>query len=325
MRALIRTGDKAPQTLTLDPHHPETSPATHPECYIIRTKATALTREELTWPEPKLPDMAVPGFDLAGEVVSVPKEGGQHSFKPGDEIYALTTFTWKGNAREMTVGHESELARKPRNLSWEEAASVPLSALSAYQALFVHGQLTWPNEGKNLGRRVLVTAASGGVGLWGVQLAHQAGAEVVGTCGAGNVDMVKSLGADFVLDYKKTNLLEWVSADRAARGFDVILDCIGGVTLTEAWRCAREGGRVVSVAEPPEQKRPGGGVGEGVQGIWFIVKANGAQLAEVTELIEQQRCKAVVDSVYELEQFEAAFEKLEKGHARGKIVLRVSS
>lgn len=325
MRALIRTGDKSAETLTLDPNRPEPTSTDHPECYIVRTKACALTRQELTWPEPKVPDVPVPGLDLAGEIISVPKSQGMHKFAPGEGVYALTTFTWEGNARDITVAHERELAPKPKGLSWEETASVPLSALSAYQGLFIHGALKSPKEGKNPGKRVLITAASGGVGLWGVQLAHQAGADVVGTCGTSNVDFVKSLGADTVLDYRKVDLLEWVSVDRAARGFDVVLDCIGGATLTAAWKCAREGGKVVSIAEPPDPKNPEQGVAGGVKGVWFIVEPNGAQLAEVTDLLEQKKCQAVVHSVYELEQFKEAFKKLEEGHAKGKIILRVSA
>ena len=325
MRAIIRTGDKSPETLTLDPHHPEPKSADHPECYIVRSKAAALTREELTWPEPKGPDVPVPGLDLAGEIISIPTKAGHHTFKPGDEVYALTTFTWQGHARDITVAHENELAPKPKNLGWEEAASVPLSALSAYQALFVHGALTPPKIGGNPGKRVLVTAASGGVGLWGVQLACEAGVEVVGTCGASNVDFVKDLGAETVLDYRKTDLSEWVSVDRASRGFDVVLDCIGGADLTKAWKCARDGAKVISVAEPPDPRKPVDGVAQDVQGIWFIVTPSGAQLVEVTDLLERNKCKAVVDSVYELEQFAAAFEKLEKGHSRGKIVLKIHS
>ncbi|KAF2443974.1 alcohol dehydrogenase [Karstenula rhodostoma CBS 690.94] len=296
MRALIRTGDKSPQTLRLDPNYPEPTPTDHPGSYIIRTKACALTRQELTWPEPKTPDTSVPGLDFAGEIISAPKSQGEHKFKPGEHVYALTTFTWEGNARDITAAHENELALKPKGLSWEETASIPLSALSAYQGLFVHGALKPPKEGNNLGKRVLVTAAFGGVGLWGVQLAHQADAEVVGTCGTSNVEFVKSLGVDTVLDYRKVDLLEW---------------------------CARERGKVVSVAEPPDPKKPEDGVADGVQGVWFIVEPNGAQLAEVTNLLEQNKCQAIVNSVYELEQFEEAFKKLEAGHAKGKIILRV--
>ena len=321
MRAVIREGD--PKVLSLDLNHPPPSSAEYPDCYIIRTKATALTRGELIWPEPLTPDIPVPGFDLAGEIISIPTAAGKWAFKPGDEVYALTTFSWKGNAREISIGHERELALKPKNLSWAETATVPLSALSAWEALFVHGNLDAPKTGNNSGKRVLITAASGSVGVWGVQLAHEAGVEVVGTCGTSNVEFVKSLGADIVLDYNKTNLLDWVDEDFDARGFDVVFDCIGGQTLTDAWKCAKKDGKVISVAEPPDPKKPAEGVAEGVEGVWFIVKANGAALAEITTLIEEGKCKPVVDSVYALEQFKEAFARLESGHAKGKIVLSV--
>lgn len=324
MRALIRTG--SPKTLTLSTTHPEPTSTEYPTAYIIRTKATALTRGELTWPEPLEPEIPVPGFDLAGTIISTPLTDGPHAFKVGDEVYALSTFSWQGNAKEVTKATEEELAIRPKNLSWEEAASVPLSALSAWQALFVHGKLTAPGAdatGKNKGKRILVTAASGSVGIWGVQLAHLAGAEVVGTCGPSNVEFVKSLGADTVLDYTKIDLLEWVSEDREARGFDVILDCIGGQTLTDAWKCARRQGKVVSVAEPPDPKKPTDGISHGVQGVWFIVVPNGQELKQITGLIDEGKAKFVVDSVYELEEYEKAFERLEGGHAKGKVVLRV--
>lgn len=324
MRALIRTGDS--KTLTFTSSFPEPTSTEYPTAYIIRTKATALTRSELTWPEPQQPKIPVPGFDLAGTIISTPLTGGPHAFKPGDEVYALSTFTWQGNAKEVTKATEDELAIKPKTLSWEEAASVPLSALSAWQALFVHGKLAAPGADaalKNKGRRFLITAASGSVGIWGVQLAHVVGAEVVGTCGPSNVDFVKSLGADTVLDYTKTNLLEWVSEDRDTRGFDVILDCIGGQTLTDAWKCARKGGKVVSVAEPPDPERPTEGIADDVQGIWFIVVPNGQELTHITGLIEEKQVKSVVDSVYDLEEYEKAFERLEGGHAKGKVVLRI--
>lgn len=311
----------------MEPSHPEPTPASSPDFYIIRTHATALTREELTWPEPLEADVPIPGYDLAGVVISVPlaphPHNGTWKFKPGDEIYAMTTFVNKGNAREVTEAHEKEMALKPKNMSWEEAASVPLSALSVWQALFIHGRLTPDFEGghQNAGKRVLVTAASGSVGIWGVQLAHLAGAEVVATCGPANVDFVKNLGADTVLEYRKTDIFEWVGENKEARAFDVVLDCIGGKTLETAWKCAKKDGRVISVAEPPKGKKPDDGVTEGVEGIWFIVSENGDQLRQIAELVEQGKCEAKVDSTYPLEEYQKAFERLESGHAQGKVVL----
>lgn len=325
MRALIRVGDR--KTLTLDNDHPEPIPKDH---YLLRVHATALTREELTWPEFLRMAIPVPGYDVAGTIIFVPSvphpEGGPYKFKPGDQVYGMTSLSGNGNAREISEGVEKELALKPRNVTWEETASIPLSALTAWQALFVHGKLTPPGgeeENLNPGKRLLVTAASGGVGIWGVQLARQAGIEIVGTCGKSNVEWVKRLGADTVLDYTQTNILDWVNEDREARAFDIVLDCVGRSTLSDAWKCVRPGGKMISVAEPADPKKPAEGVAEGVTSVWFIVVENAEQLEKITELIESGKCRGLVDSTFELDQWPEAFEKLEKGHAKGKIVLKL--
>ncbi|KAK9420265.1 putative Zinc-binding oxidoreductase [Seiridium unicorne] len=120
-----------------------------------------------------------------------------------------------------------------------------------------------PSEGK--GKRVLVTAADGGVGILVVHLAKLAGAYVVGTCGSANADFMRGLGAYEVLDYRTTSLWEWVRDDEAAKRFDFVLDCVGGETLRQAWKAARENGVVISVAEPADGKRPEDDVAEGVR------------------------------------------------------------
>ncbi|KAF2871001.1 hypothetical protein BDV95DRAFT_494955 [Massariosphaeria phaeospora] len=326
MRALIRTDHSKPITYTFT--HPPPTPTTHPTSYIIRTHTAGLTRGELAWPEALRTAMPIPGYDFAGTIISCPKTTG---FKPGDKVYGFTGTGLEGNAREVTVALESELGHKPARLSWAEAAAVPLSALTAYQALFVHGGLepafleNNSGRGENAGKRVLVTAASGSVGIWAAQLARLAGVEVVGTCGPANVQFVGGLGADVVvLDYAETDVLAWVNEDREARGFDVVVDCVGGQTLSEAFKSVRRGGIVVGVAEPPDARRPGEGVEDGVRGIWFVVQPDGDQLGEVTALIEQGRCRVVVDSVFGLEQFRDAFERVESGHARGRVVLQVA-
>jgi len=326
MRALIRTGDA--KDLTYTTTHPAPTASSDPDSYIIRTHAAALTREELIWPEPLIPSIPVPGYDLAGTILSVPSApptAGSYAFAPGDEVYAMTIFSGLGNAREISVAHEKELALRPKNISWEETASIPLSALSAWQALFVHGALkpVFETKSGNEGTKVLITAASGGVGIWAVQLAHHAGVDVVGTCGTKNIEFVKSLGADTVLDYSNTSLLEWVNDDRGTRAFDLVLDCVGGQTLEDSWKCVKEGGRIISVAVPPDSKKPTEGIAEGVKSTWFIVESNGGQLSDVTRLIEQGKCRGVVDSVYDLADYEKAFKRLEGGHAKGKVVLKM--
>ena len=214
----------------------------------------------------------------------------------------------------------------PRGVAWEEAASVPLSALSAWQALFVHAGLSASGKegGENARRkRVLVTAAAGGVGVWAVQLARAAGAEVVGTCGAANGEFVRGLGADEVLDYKVTDLKEWVGAEEGRR-FDVVLDCAGGKTLEDAWTCVKDGGVVISVAQPPETKKPTENVRKDVRSVWFIVEPSRQQLGEIMRLVENGKCKGVVDSVWEIENWEKALERLKGGHTRGKVVLKLA-
>lgn len=323
MRALIRT--RPSKELKLDLTQPEPTSDDHPDHYLIHTKAVALCRGELTWPEPlDAPGgISVPGFDVAGIVLACPKKSTHSGFKPGDEVYARLNPYIKGSARDITIAEEHELALKPRNLNWVEAAAVPLSALTAYQGLFVHGKLQAPGRGNNHGKRVLVTAASGGVGIWAIQMAHEAGAHVFGTCGPTNVDFVKSLGADVVLDYTKTDILNWVRGDPSRREFDLVLDCVVGASLTNAWKCTRKDGIVISVAEPAEPKKPSDGVAQGVASVWFIVDANQTQLQEITEMIEKGVYKGQVDSVFALEQWQEAFERLEGGHAKGKVVLQL--
>ncbi|KAF2827637.1 NAD(P)-binding protein [Ophiobolus disseminans] len=321
MRALIRAGPS--KTLTLDTNHPEPTSNNFPNSYIVKVKATALTREELIWPEPLESAIPIPGYDLTCIVTAVPQSTGPKVFKVGDEVYGLTNPHKQGNARDFAEVDERDLALKPRNLTWEEAAAVPLSALSAYQGLFIHGGLSIVGDGSNESKRVLVTAASGGVGIWAVQLAHQAGVHVTGTCGPSNIDFVKSLGADTVLDYRKTDLLTWVEEEPEQRSFDVVIDCIGGQTLADAWKCLKKDGRMISVAEPADLKKPANGIAEGVQSVWFIVEANHGQLSRITNMIEGGKCKAQVDQVFELEEWEAAFVQLESGHTKGKVVLKL--
>lgn len=293
-----------------------------PQLILLKVHTTSLTSGELLWTEALHPDTPVPGFDVAGTVISAPSNS---KFKLGDSVYALTSFSRAGAARELQLALETELALKPASLSWEEAASVPLSALTAWQCLFVHGGLKEPNEDEAAkGVRVLITAASGGVGVWVVQLARLAGAYVVATCGPSNVKFVHGLGADEVLDYSKTNLKEWVAEDLENRRFDVVIDCKGGDVLEEAWTAVKSGGFFDSVAEPVDKAKPTKGVADGIRTKWFIVEQDGEQLAKISSLIETGKVKAVLDSVFALDDWEKAFERLNGGHARGKVVLKIA-
>lgn len=273
--------------------------------YLIRVHATAITANELVWNETRSNTYPIPGHDVSGTIVSVPAAEVSSDFKIGDEVFALIAFSRDGAAAEFVVVEAHELARKPANLGHEEAASIPLSALTAWQALFTHATL---EEGQS----ILVLGAAGGVGTIAVQLAYWKGARVVGTCSAGKLEYVKSLGAHEVVDYEKK---------KVEGKFDVVLDCVGGETQQEGWGNVKEGGILVSIAEAVQEKKKQ--QFPGIRSRFFIVEPDGQQLGKIGELIEKGSIKPVVDKIFDLEDGKAAFELLALGRARGKIVIRV--
>ncbi|KAI9856689.1 MAG: hypothetical protein M1813_008836 [Trichoglossum hirsutum] len=320
-------------TLTLA-HLPAPIPTPSSDEHLIRIYATAPCSGELLWvanfPEATNPTgnkLMVPCFDLSGVVVSAPADS---PFPAGTEVYTRTNAARSGNAREYSIALTSELARKPKTLDWVHAASVPLSAFTAQQALFQHGGLAnWKvekeeRERRNGTKRVLVTAASGGVGSWILQLAKAAGVrDIVALCGTSNVESVKSLGATEVVDYKKTNLREWVKQDEAGRKVDLVIDCVGGKTLEQCWDCVKDGATLLSITDMPDLRKPADNKAKDVKASFFIMEPIGEQLNAVTDLLDKGVCKPVVDSVWEMEQYADAFKKLESGHAKGKIILKI--
>lgn len=291
--------------------------------YLIEVHATTLTSGELQWPEPNSLIDPIPGFDLAGTVISTPQDfpPGDVAYKIGTRVYGLTSFSRRGNARSITVAEHSEIAPIPEMISFNVAASIPLSALTAWQALFDHAGLT-PENNINTGKRILITAASGGVGIWLVQLASWAGVHVTGTCGAANIDFVKSLGAIDIFDYKTADIDSWLQGSND-RMFDIVIDCVGGDTLQKVWTFAKPGGVVTSIALPPDIMKPSQGVKEGVRSFWFIVEPNGTQLQILGDLVVNGTIKAKVDSVWELNDFQLAIQRVSNGHVSGKVVLKV--
>lgn len=249
---------------------------------LVRVHAAAITRDELTWFEDRLP--AVPSFEISGVVEET-----------GEEVFALLPFDRDGGARELVAAPASVLAPKPMSLSHIEAAALPMPGLTAWQALFEHGRLA-------KGERVLILGAAGGVGSVAVQLAKWRGAYVVATASTGNVEAVRSLGADEVIDHTTEPLDTRV---------DLVFDTAGGENLK---RAPELGSRVVSVAEDP----PEGGV-------YFVVEPNGAQLAEIAKLADSGIVKPVVAEVFSLADARAAFARSLEGSRRGKIVLEVTA
>ncbi|KAF7955647.1 hypothetical protein EAE96_004573 [Botrytis aclada] len=216
IKALLQPDIHSPKLILATIPTPVATPHT-PE-HLIRVHCTSPCAGELTWtahissytsllpsysPVTITSKLQIPCFDLSGTVVTAPPNS---PFPPGTEIYTRTSFSRPGNARVYTIALTSELARKPTNLSWEEAASIPLSAFTAWQALYVHGGMrcVYALDAKieNGGKTVLINAAGGGVGTLLVQFAKAGGiGEVVGVCSKGKAEMVRGLGADVVVDY----------------------------------------------------------------------------------------------------------------------------
>ncbi|KAI4210578.1 MAG: hypothetical protein LQ351_006556 [Letrouitia transgressa] len=293
-----------------------------PNEHLIRVHAVALCKGELLWhknfppSEPEKDRKRVPGYDIAGTVVIA---GASSPFKTGDEIYCRTNFRRTGALRDYTIALTEELALRPRRLSWTQSAAVALSAETAWQALFVHARLESLDSGLAKGKRVLVTAASGGVGTWLIQLARLAGADVIGTCGPSNIDFVRSLGASEVLDYRTTDLSTWGSHQQ--NQVDIVVDCIGGRSLEGAWWAVKDGGVLISINQPPDQVRPESLKSRNVKSLFFIMDSVGKQLEQITRLIDEGKCEPTIDSVYSFNEYSDAFERLESGHAKGKVVI----
>lgn len=320
MRALLQADLTSTNLTPLDLPLP-TLPSPNPNHHLLRVHAFAPCSGELLWPAyfpPADPTAKtwIPCADVSGTVVAAPASS---PFPRGSRVYARTNYARAGVAAEFAVALTEELARKPENLGWAESATVALSAQTAWQALFV--QAGWvARAGSASGKRILVTAAAGGVGVWVVQLAKWIGAEVVGTCGTDNIEFVKSLGVDVAIDYRKVSIKDWVE-QAGENKVDLVIDCVGKKSLEDAWWAVKSGGTLISIYQPPEQMKPAGLEVQDVRSFFFIMQPRGPQLEKITALIEEGVCKPVLDSVWPFEKWEEAFARANGGHARGKVVI----
>lgn len=241
----------------------------------------------------------VPGFDVSGVVEKV--GAGVTAFRQGDAVFAMLDLRRGGGYAEYAIVKVSEAARKPEGLSHRDAAAIPLTALTAWQALFDTANL-------QRGQTVLIHAGAGGVGTMAVQLAKWKGAKVLATASAANHDYLKKLGADVVIDYR-TQKFEDVAKD-----VDVVLDPIGGDTQLRSLRMLKAEGKLVSLVgvmrADPRAKA-------------ILVKADGAQLARIAELASQKKLVPVVSYTFPLARAKDAHVQSESGRTRGKIVLEV--
>ncbi len=247
----------------------------------------------------------VMGYDVSGIVVEVGAD--VKSVKVGDAVMARPNQDDAGAIAQFARLKENELAIKPASLSHAEAASVPLAGLTAWQALITKGNL-------KKGDKVLIHAGSGGVGTYAIQIAKQLGAYVATTTSGKNAELVRSLGADLVIDYKTQQFQEEIS------DYDLVFDMLGGDTLTDSFKVIRKGGALVSIKGQDTEDLASK---YDVRFEWFFMSPDGAMLAELVALISAGNVKPVIDSEFTFEQAGEAYDRLATGRAVGKIVVSV--
>jgi NADPH:quinone reductase-like Zn-dependent oxidoreductase len=267
------------------------------------------------------------GHDLAGVVTRV--ASAVTRFKVGDQVYARVRDGRLGTFAERIAVDEDDLAIKPANLSMTEAASVPLVALTAWQALVERANL-------QPGQSVLIQAGSGGVGTYAIQLAKHLGATVATTTGTRNVEWVRELGADVVIDYRNQDF------ETVVQNYDLVLDSQGGDTLAKSLRVLKPGGMAIGIGGPPDPdfaRRQGLGLPlrlamtilsvrtrraarrRGVRYSFLFMGASGAQLAEITKLIDTAVLRPIIDGVYPFDDAPTALAHVESGRSKGKVVI----
>lgn len=271
------------------------------------------------------------GNDLAGVVLSV--GAAVRRFKPGDEVYGRPPQQRIGTFAELIAVREDALARKPANITMEQAASLPLVALTAWQVLVETARL-------KKGQKVFIHAGSGGVGSIAIQLAKHLGAFVATTTSTANVEWVKALGADVVIDYKQQNF------ETLLNDYDVVLNSLGPDALAKSLDILKPGGQLISISGPPTQAFAReqqlswllglvmGVLSSGIrrkarkQGVrydFLFMRANGAQLDELTALVEAGIIKPVIDRTFPFESTAQALSYVEQGRAKGKVVITMTA
>ncbi|HET9968171.1 MAG TPA: NADP-dependent oxidoreductase, partial [Streptosporangiaceae bacterium] len=252
---------------------------------LVRVAATAVTAQELTWPE-KWP--AIPCHDLSG-VVAGSGPGGT-GWADGTEVFGLVGFDRPGAAAEYVTVPAADLAAKPAAVDHVAAAAIPLGGLTAWQALHDHA-------GLQPGQHVLVHGGAGGVGVYAVQVAVALGARVTATASARDAAYVADLGAHQVIDYKGR-------FEDEVRDVDVVVDPVGGDALARSWPVLKSGGILVAIAEePPEDK----GGRDDVRALYFVVEPSGAQMGELARLVDDGKLRAAVSTTFGLGDLREAF------------------
>lgn len=246
------------------------------------------------------------GWDVSGEVVAAGK--AVNNLNVGDAVYSRPDITKNGSYAEYITIAADEVAIKPASLSWQEAAGIPLAALTAWQSLYNHANLA-------AGERVLIHAGSGAVGQFAIQLAKLRGAHVYTTTSSKNTKLVMSLGADQAIDYREEDF-------STLKDLDVVFDTIGGDTQAKSWKTLKKGGRLISITETPDEAIA---AHHGVSATFCFVVPNREQLEKLAELADANQLVVNIDSEFGLDQVAAAHERSESGRAQGKIIINVSA
>jgi NADPH:quinone reductase-like Zn-dependent oxidoreductase len=311
-------------------------PAPKPDEILVQVHAVGLNPIDYMIPKGTFKPMlrfqlpATLGSDLAGVVVEVGSRVTR--FKPGDAVFASIFDLGRGALAEFAAVPERAAAPKPENLDFVQAASVPMVGLTSWQALTERAHL-------KPGQKVFIPAGSGGIGTFAIQLAKYLGANVGTTTSTGNVDLVRSLGADEVIDYKKQEFEE------VLRDYDAVLGTVRGDALEKALRILKPGSTVVSLIGPPDaafarmrsmnlfmvfvfgllsRKMIRNARKRGVEYSFLFVRPDGQQLAEIGQLLKMGRIRPVIDKVFAFDQAKDGLAYLENGRTKGKVVIKVS-
>ncbi|UWZ83329.1 NADP-dependent oxidoreductase [Occallatibacter riparius] len=300
MRAIEITDTLAPRSATRPVPEPQ------PGEILIQVSAAAVTPTELQWyPTTHNPDgsarhNAIPGHEFAGTVAKLGQ--GVTGYKTGDSVFGFNDWFAEGATAEFCIAKSSQIAPKPSSLSEAQAASAPISVLTAWQGLHLRSKL-------QNGERILIHGASGAVGLYAVQLAKSLGAYVIATSSKANIEFVKQLGADEAIDYRASRFED-------AGPVDVVFDSVGGETLDRSWNILKPGGRLVTIAAQSESTTD-----PRVKDAFFIVEQDRAQLAELAKRFDDGGLRAFVKAEIPLEEADRAYRGTIDGPP-GKIVIR---
>jgi len=249
---------------------------------------------------------AIPGHEFSGVIAELGE--GASGFKVGQEVYGFNDWFEEGAMAELCVTQPASIAAKPSSLTHVEAASVPISALTAWQGFFEQSKL----KAKD---RVLVQGGAGAVGTLAVQIAHLHGAHVIATASGKNLSLVKELGADEVVDYRAARF------EHKAKDIDIVFDTVGGETRERSWKVLKAGGKMISIAADGEVTTD-----PKVRDAYFIVKPDQAQLVEIAKLIDAGKLKTFVKAVVPLKDTAAAFAGTVPGaRSYGKTVVEIAA